>query len=226
MALVTVLRQVVSSKGSQQEVWDSIAESWRHLRTKPYGDLKEFAHNRKGLILDLGCGSGRNFLAGKKYVGIDFSENMLKYAKQNAEKNGIEAYLVKAGSSRLPFKSNSFNTALLVAALHSMEDRASCLNEMKRVMAKGGKAFVTVWNRIQPRFLLSKRESLVPWKAGDKIYWRYYYLFTKDELRKLLSAYFNVQKISGSREKALKLFPKNIIAIVQKPRPNARVGLK
>ncbi|MBI2076273.1 MAG: class I SAM-dependent methyltransferase [Candidatus Aenigmarchaeota archaeon] len=206
------------SKITQQEVWGSIAEPWHRARTRMYDDLKEFLRNNTGrnFVLDLGCGSGRSFMAGKKYVGVDFSENMLRHAKQNAEKNGIEAHLVKADVCHLPFKSNSFNTALLVATLHSMEDRAMCLEEMKRVMEKGSEAFVTVWNKNQPRFLMSKKESYVPWKVSGKIYWRYYYLFAEGELRKLLSAYFNVKKIYGGRERVLKLFPKNIIAIVKK----------
>lgn len=201
---------------NQQEVWDSIAEPWHRFRTKPYEDLKEFLQNKKGPILDLGCGSGRNFIAGKKYIAIDFSENMLRYAKKHAEKSGVEASLVKADLTKLPIKSNILDTVLLVATLHVLENRDDCLKEMSRVMHNNSEAFVTVWNRIQPRLFLSKKESYIPWKVGSKVYFRYYYLFTKTGLKKLLSSYFAVKKIFGSKEKAFKLFSKNIIAIVKK----------
>jgi len=201
---------------SQKETWNAIAEQWRRLRTKMYEDAKEFLKDRRSWILDLGCGSGRNFIGGKKYIGIDFSENMLRYAKQSARKKGVETHLIKADLAQLPLKSNIFGTVLLVATLHTLEKRVECVEEMKRIMCKSGKAFVSVWNRMQPRFFLSKEESFIPWKVGDKVYFRYYRLFTKDELRKMLSGYFFVEKIHGSKEKALKLFPKNIIAIVRK----------
>jgi ubiquinone/menaquinone biosynthesis C-methylase UbiE len=206
------------SKITQQEIWNSIAESWRRVRTRMYDDLKEFLRNNtsRNFVLDLGCGSGRNFMAGKKYVGVDFSENMLRYSKQYAKKNGIDAVLIKADLTRLPLKSSTFNTVLLVATLHVLQERATCLEEMKRVMEKGGEALVTVWNKTQPRFFFSKKECYVPWKVSGKIYCRYYYLFSKRELRKLLSEYFSLKRIFGSNEKALKLFPKNIIAVVKK----------
>lgn len=203
---------------NQQEVWDTIAEPWHRFRKKPYEDLKEFLQNKKSLILDLGCGSGRNFIAGKRYVGVDFSVNMLRYAKEHAEKNGIELSLIKADITKLPLKSGAFDTVLLVASLHTIEKREEVLREMKRAMRKGGEAFVTVWNRMQPRFALARKESYIPWKVDGETYLRYYYLFTQEELRKMLSKYFIVKKISGSEEKAFKLFPKNIIAIVRKPK--------
>lgn len=200
----------------QKEVWNSIAEPWHRFRTKPYEDSNKFLKNKKGLILDLGCGSGRNFIAGRKFIGVDFSENMLRYAKEYAEKNDIEVCLIKADLMQLPLKADRFDTVLLVAALHVTEKRVEVLKEINSVMRKNGEAFVTVWNRMQPRFFLSKKESYIPWKVGSKVYFRYYFLFTKTELRKLLSSYFVVKKIFGSKEKAFKLFSKNIIAIVKK----------
>ncbi len=201
-------------KGSQKEVWNFIAESWHRFRVKTFEDVKDFLRDRD-FILDLGCGSGRNFVAGKKYIGIDFSGKMLEYAKKHAEKNGIDAMLIKADISALPLKHGRFDTVLMIAVLHSMKNRSLALSEMKKVMAKNGKALITVWNKIQPRFLVSKKELHIPWKSGSIVH-RYYYLFAKRELRKLLSAYFIVEKIYGGKEKALKLFPKNIIAIVRK----------
>lgn len=200
----------------QKGVWDAIAETWQRLRKNMYEDVEEFLKNREGPVLDLGCGSGRNFIAGKKYIGVDFSENMLRYAKEHAKKNGIGVGLIKADITRLPLKSGAFDTVLLVATLHVTEKREEVLKEMDRVMSNGGEAFLTVWNKMQPRFFLSKKETFLLWKANGGIYLRYYYLFVKGELMGLLSTRFTVKKIYGSTEKALKLFPKNIIAIVKK----------
>ncbi len=200
----------------QEQVWNNLAEPWARLRTKPQEGVEEFLRD-KDFVLDLGCGSGRNFIAGKKYIAIDFSENMLRYAKQYADGNGIKVSLIKADLTQLPLKPGIFDTVIMIAALHALENRDECLKEMKRVMNKRAEGLITVWNKVQPRFFLSRKESYIPWKAGNRTYLRYYYLFTKSELRRLLSRHFTVKKIFGSKEKDLKLFPKNIIAIVRKP---------
>ena len=84
----------------------------------------------------------------------------------------------------------------------------------KRVMKKNAHALITVWNREQTRFARSRKVIFVPWKVGRKKYMRYYYLFTKDELKSLLAEYFEVEFIESQRK--LKPFGENIVAVVKK----------
>ncbi len=199
----------------QREVWEAVAQPWHRFRRHAPHEVTRFLAG-KNRVLDLGCGSGRNFVEGKNYVGVDFSENMLEYAKQHAEKNKINAVFVKADVTMLPLKPGKFDTVLLVAVLHATRKHGEMLQEMKRVMRKGGHALITVWNKNQPRFFFSEKETLVPWRSRNGEYKRYYYLFTGKELKKVLSKYFAVERIWGGRNKALKLFPENIIAIARK----------
>ena len=53
------------------------------------------------------------------------------------------------------------------------------------MLKPGGEAFVTVWNRRQPRFWFKPKEVLIPFKVGDEIIQRYYYLFSYGEIEKL-----------------------------------------
>jgi len=155
----------------------------------------------------------------KTVFGIDFSEKLLRYAKSNAEKQKIRACLIKADISELPLKDNSFNIVVFTSALHCLKksDRKKCLEELKRVLKNKGRALITVWNRMQPRFFFGKKERHIPWKIGNKTFMRYYYLFSKRELRKVLEEHgFRIIKISGSKNKVFKLFPKNIIAVIEK----------
>ena len=46
----------------QQKVWEKIAKPWQKFRNKPFPIVIEFLQDKKGKILDLGCGSGRHFL--------------------------------------------------------------------------------------------------------------------------------------------------------------------
>ena len=167
---------------SQQKVWDSISESWSETRKKLiFQEVLDFQKNTKGIILDVGCGSGRNIMKNKKYICLDFSKNMLKYAEKNSEKNIL---FVRADAIELPIKNNSFDNVLYVAILHVIKgakNRRNALKELRRVMKKNGRAIVTVWNKDQPRFSKSKKESYIPWKDHGKKYMRYYYLYDEKE---------------------------------------------
>ena len=202
----------------QQKVWDSIAEPWSERRKKLiFKEVLDFQKNKKGIILDVGCGSGRNLLKGKKYICLDFSKKMLAYTRKTSGKNTM---LLRADAVELPIKDNSFGDVLYVAILHVIKgknERKKALLELRRVMKKNGRAILTVWNKDQPRFSRSKKESYIPWKHGGKKYMRYYYLYDQKELNNVLkSCKFKIESISGSDSKAFRLFARNIIAIVRK----------
>ena len=69
--------KVYERKGNeinQEKVWDTIAPEWEKVRQTPSPTVINFLKDKKGKILDLGCGSGRNFLKNKNYqvYGTDF----------------------------------------------------------------------------------------------------------------------------------------------------------
>ncbi|MFH0832287.1 MAG: class I SAM-dependent methyltransferase [Candidatus Aenigmatarchaeota archaeon] len=204
----------------QREVWNSIAEPWNHFRAERLKEplIAEFLKNARGNVLDLCCGSGRNFTrVDGRIFALDFSENMLRYAGQKALKDGINVSFVNADASAIPIKDESIDCVVFIASLQCVEKRNECIRELSRVMKHGAEALITIWNKDQPRFLFSKKESFVPWRSKGKTYMRYYYLFTKKELKAFLEANgFEIVKITGSSDKVFKLFPKNIIAIVRK----------
>ena len=149
--------------------------------------------------------------------GVDFSENMLKLAKKGAGARGLDVNLVEADVHHLPFRDECFDNILFVASLHNTKQREQVLEEVRRVLKLGGRCLITIWNRWQPRFFFKKKELFVPWKKGNGVYMRYYYLFSKNELRETLeSAGFRIVKIFGSKDRVLKLFPRNIVAIIVK----------
>jgi len=67
----------------QEEVWDAVAKKWTEFRTRPVDEVLEFLDGREGVVLDLGCGSGRNFLLKDRLIfyGVDFSGELLKIAE-------------------------------------------------------------------------------------------------------------------------------------------------
>ncbi len=97
-------------------------------------------------ILDHGCGTGllQSFLAIPLF-GVDISFEMLKKGNEKAVQGDLE---------KLPFKDNSFATALSFTAIQNAEDIDSALKELKRVLKKDGFAVLTFLqkftDKIQP----------------------------------------------------------------------------
>ena len=203
---------------NQREVWDNIAGDWTKNRPNPFPDAVEFLKNKKGLVLDVGRGSGRNFVQIEgKFVGIDFSKRMLQLAENNAKKNNVKAYLATSDALELPFKSDSFDTVVISRTLHCVKwnKRKKFLEEIIRVGKNNAHVFVSVWNKDQPRFANLKKEVYVPWPVKGKEYKRYYYLYSKDELEALMKKFFKNVKVFWGKDKAFKKYPKNIIAIAR-----------
>jgi len=207
---------------NQERVWNSLAKVWKGYRQRPWKDVERLmifiSGMKSGKILEIGCGNCRNLLPyaqkGFECYGIDFSNEMLKYAKQFADKNGFKVKLKKARAENLPFKSNSFDYALSIATLHHLKkaEQILAIKEMHRVLNDGGIAIVSVWNKFNPRFwrYLFKKQAFVPWKVDEKTYSRYYYFFSYTELKKMLyKAGFRIIKKSH-------LFSRNISFVVKK----------
>lgn len=195
---------------TQEQIWDEIASKWNEFKRVQYEDYKEFIKGKKGKILDIGCGSGRNFVKNKdlQFYGIDFSEEMLKLA----EKKKIAVELKKANAEKIPYEDDFFDAAVYLSTLHcleSKEKRQKSLEELKRVLKLGKEALISVWSRNNKRVKNKPKESFIPWTIKHKKLYRYYYIYEKEELAELLEKVgFEVVKIWEND---------NIVVIVRKP---------
>ncbi|MFA4960483.1 MAG: methyltransferase domain-containing protein [Candidatus Pacearchaeota archaeon] len=176
---------------NQRQVWDKIAKPWKEFRTKISPTVEFFLKNKNGKILDDGCGSGRNFVNHEniEWYGTDFSRKMLKYAKENAEKKNMNVKLFEADSVNLPFDDNFFDSVIYAAVLHcidSDEKRKKSIEEIYRVLKKGGEALISSWGKKSPRLKTKGKECRVPWttRENDKTE-RYTYIFDLEELENL-----------------------------------------
>ena len=211
-----------------RDVFNQIAPSWYNFRHWSIfrSELEALASQwRKGKLLNIGCAHGPDFLPfrrGFDLYGVDFSREMLKFARKYSQKFNFAVELSLADISHLPYSDETFDWALSVAAYHHVkgkEERQAALDELRRVLKPGGEAFITVWNRCQPRFWFKPQEVAVPWQQKGKILHRYYYLFSYPELEKLAKqAGFEVLKSfpESSYHFPIKLFSRNICLLVKK----------
>lgn len=214
---------------TMRDIFNQIATGWYNFRHRSIfrTELEALARRwRKGRLLNVGCAHGPDFIPFKKsfeLYGVDFSPKMIELARNYADKYKLSVNLLEADARNLPFADNSFDRAIAVATYHHIEDndeRLQALRDLQRVLKPGGEAFITVWNRWQPRFWLKTKNVLVPWRSKDKKLYRYYYLFSYRELEGLTrKAGFEV--VSSSAESKyhfpLKTFSRNICILLKKP---------
>jgi tRNA (uracil-5-)-methyltransferase TRM9 len=213
---------------TNREVFGQIAESWYRVRHWPLlpDELRELAQRwKQGRLLNIGCAHGADFLPfrqGFELCGIDSSSPMIKQAKKYSIKFDFYTRLVTADAMYLPFIDNSFDWAIAVATYHHIKgeyERGKTFAELKRVLKPGGEAFLTVWNRRQPRFLFKSREQQIPWRQKNRILYRYYHLFSARELRSALSkAGFAILAVQPEKTYRFFIpgFSRNICILVRK----------
>ncbi|MAG01802.1 hypothetical protein CMI42_00545 [Candidatus Pacearchaeota archaeon] len=199
-----------NKKPNQEKVWNSIAKPWKTYVVKKIPIVEEFLKDKKGKVIDLGCGTGRNMIPNKniEYTGIDFSSDQLKQAKKYISKNKINAKLIKAQAHNLKnIKSKTFHQGLFIATLHCIEtkeNREKALKEFQRVLKKNATALISVWNSKDKRFNKVNNQGSIymSWKEQGVPYMRYYYLYKKQELKNLLEKTgFKIIKTYRSRKK-------------------------
>ena len=210
-----------------RDIFNQIAPSWYNFRhwsifTK---ELEVLTRRwQQGKLLNLGCAHGADFLPFKQsfeLYGVDFSSEMTKYAQKYALKFNFEVKLEVADVSYLPYPDEAFDWAISIATYHHIKgesERQKALGELKRVLKPGGEAFITVWNRYQPKFWFSSKEVAVPWRQRSKVLQRYYHLFSYSELERLVKKTgFRVLESfpENSYHFPLKAFSKNICLLAQ-----------
>jgi tRNA (uracil-5-)-methyltransferase TRM9 len=180
---------------------------------------------QQGKLLNVGCAHGPDFppfTSSFELYGVDYSTEMLRLAQKYAEKYHFSVDLKEADARKLPCDNDFFDFAIAVAVYHHIENsegRLQALKELYRVLKPDGEAFITVWNRWQPRHWLKKKNLMRPWHTKEKTLYRYYYLFSYSELEKLVrQAGFEVLKsFPESRYRfPVKWFSRNICLLVKK----------
>lgn len=102
-------------------------------------------------ILDAGCGSGRvlaslaRALPHARLVGVELSPFLLEMAAERLQRFGQRTELAHADVTELPFESGTFDAICVNHVLGHLPDgpAARAAEELRRVLAPGGRIFVT-----------------------------------------------------------------------------------
>ena len=154
------------------EEWTNIVAEGLTLYEERY--IKKYI-NKKGKLLDIGCGGGREGIAlasdGYDVFGIDLVVPMVVNARKTAEKMNQKLRYSAMNALSLGFKNNTFNGLLMLgqvlAFIPLRENRITALKEAYRVLKPGGKILLTTHSR------------------NSHLKYRIYF-FVKDHLRRIL----------------------------------------
>lgn len=145
---------------------------------------EHFKIGAKVMILDAGCGTGYNLKCLESFgesVGLDINDNAIAYCR----KRGINR-LAQASILEMPFKDGSFDLVVSTDVLYhnSVENDLKALNEISRVLKKGGLLILNL-----PAHDYLKREH------DENVHTRHRYE-RNEVLQKLKENNFNVIKAS------------------------------
>ncbi len=107
-----------------------------------YDELYEFAFPSppKGLVLDLGCGTGAHTIRlarrGYEVVSVDLTEPGARSAKQRLEGEGYKSMALVADAEHLPFRDASVDTVWAALLLHHFPVLDRLPREMRRVTSR------------------------------------------------------------------------------------------
>jgi tRNA (uracil-5-)-methyltransferase TRM9 len=184
--------------------FDSIAEAFDVTRSRPWSFVTEWLEGLGPLvrpILDVGCGNGRHLVVagqtGMRGVGIDLSARLLEIARQRL---GPGTDLLIGDARDLPIATDAAGALLAVAVIHHIQEaqgRRTAISEIRRVLAPGGEAMVSVWALDDPDVATRVRarpmeggdgaDLWVPWRApGGPIIDRYLRVISSEELADIL----------------------------------------
>ncbi len=172
---------------TQKQTWNNLAGDWYELKNNPIKNVMIFLSKQQGKILDLGSGAGRHLTKiknGKMYL-VDFSDEMIKFARKKAAQKNIPAKFFVAEISELPFENNFFDSAIAISSIHCEKNstkREKAVKELYRVLKPKTKAYITFYNKDSKQFRNSGKEKFIRWKNKET---RYYYIFDEEESHKL-----------------------------------------
>jgi ubiquinone/menaquinone biosynthesis C-methylase UbiE len=167
---------------------------WRS--TKPAQDFLDFVETIKNErpgenALDLGCGNGRHAIVlaknGFEVFGLDFSENAINLAKQNAKQNNVSIGFTVGDALDLPYKDAFFDLINDDGCLHhiSRDNQAEYIENVARVLRENGIMRIKVFSDNSQNL---DRDNQWAYSKSSGLT----YFFIEEEVRNLFSEQFEI----------------------------------
>lgn len=134
------------------------ADYWREIEEKRYQHhyhLRDLFEQFKGgefqgkKLLEIGCGIGIDSVqlhkCGFDLTAVDLTQNAIDIASERAEKEGYGIRYMVANAEKLPFEDEEMDFIYSFGVLHHTPDIQKSIDEVRRVLKKGGKAYIMLY---------------------------------------------------------------------------------
>jgi ubiquinone/menaquinone biosynthesis C-methylase UbiE len=123
-------------------------------------------------VLEIGVGTGNNipyYPADAEITAVDFSEGMLKRARDKASRHKVKVNLQQMDAQNLEFADNTFDTVVGTMVFCSVPDPVRGIREVERVCKRGGKVVLLEQDFSANRFsrLLAKLVNPLVMQMGS-----------------------------------------------------------
>jgi ubiquinone/menaquinone biosynthesis C-methylase UbiE len=145
-------------------------------------------------VLDIACGTGivarsvapRVGLQGI-VMGLDANPDMINMARAAAKRNHLSIEWHTSPAEQLPFPDENFDLILCQFELMFFTDRQAALKEMHRVLRKGGRLVLSVWQGLDRHPFYQRLHEVSQRHFGKSSVDAVFSLGDADELRSLLA---------------------------------------
>lgn len=178
------------------EVYSQIAKHFSDTRVNQWPWITSYIetitapHFQYPLVLDVGCGNGRNMEQFRNdYIyGIDNCQQFVDMCKQKGKNVSL------GDMTDINFPNHVFDHLLSIASFHHLsteERRVKALKEMHRIIKPEGSMLLSVWSIRQPpntkqfKSIKNYGDVMVSWNKYGETFDRYYYIFDIDEIKNL-----------------------------------------
>ncbi|WP_179884816.1 class I SAM-dependent methyltransferase [Bacillus sp. AFS015802] len=156
---------------------------------------------KKGKVLDLGIGEGRNalYFAGKGYEveGVDISETAIERSLSNAQKAGVGLKAEVNDLTSIQIEENTYSLIILANVLNFFNDEQikEILKKAKNGLVEGGLIYINAFGVNDPSYDKNVRNAE---RVNDFTFYRpksdtYIHFFTLRELAHHFEGYQNIK---------------------------------
>lgn len=191
-------------KGSNKDSY--LAQMKKRYELEPY--IESFAGFEDGNgrdVLEIGVGLGadhqRFAQAGARMTGVDLTSRAVEHTRHRLAEFGLKSNLREADAEALPFADESYDLVYSWGVLHHSPNTAVAINEVWRVLRRGGRARVMIYNKHSlVGYMLWLRYALLagaPWRSLTDVYSHHLEspgtkAYTEKEARKLFEQFAEV----------------------------------